>query len=497
MSVAATPGICAKLEEVATRQPDSPAVLAPDLDLPFGKLVRLVRCYAARLVAEGIRPGDIVSLASGDTIAAVSSVFALDLVGAIYIPYSADMQKPGGVVPTITAFLRTPEAPAVPGERNLVIDNTWSPRFATDDGSRTLFPPPRSREGTTWILPSSGTTGRTKHVEISFDLLERRLRTIAADHGVGATRLLQLFHPSTRAFMIRAIAALTTGNTLVEPGPLEFVHRAGVNLVCGSPQQVRLWLPPGPISPRLAKLQISGAKLPETLIGQLLNSFDVVEDVYGSNETIKSHVNVYSRSETGITVRGLPGSGVRIVAPDGADCPAGTAGYVRVRTEGMVHSYVGDPGASAVHFRDGWFYPGDLGVLGDNNVLTIVGRTSDVVNIEGDKIFLDEIEECLASVPGVAAASCFEIASRSGEVRIAACLCVDAAPEVAAAARKACVDRFGPLAAPTAILVVPDLERTADGVIRRGAARDLFDRTVASYDLASATFRLFSFGDHR
>lgn len=156
----------------------------------------------------------------------------------------------------------------------------------------------------------------------------------------------------------------------------------------------------------------------------------------------------------------------------------------------MVHAYVGDPGASASHFRDGWFYPGDLGVLEDDNVLTIVGRESDVVNIEGDNILLSAIEDCLAAVPGVEAASCFELAGRDSGVRIAACLCIAGGPDVMAAARTASVNRFGPLAAPFAILVVPNLERTADGVIRRGAARDLFDRMVAANKANSPHFRL-------
>lgn len=487
--------ICTRLEDLAARFPDRTAVLAPDLDLPFGKLLRLSRCYAARLLAEGIKPGDIVSVASGDMVAGVSCVFALGFIGAIYVPYSPDFQRSDALTTKIAAFLRTPDAPVVAGRRDLVIDNSWSPRFAADDGSTTQFPAAADPDRTTWLLPSSGTTGRTKHVEISFDLLHRRLQTIAEDYGQGDTRLTQLFHPSTRAFMIRAISVLMSGNTLVEPGPLDFIHRVGVNLICGSPQQVRLWIGDTRITPRLPRLQVSGAKLPEALVAQLLDSFETVEDVYGSNETIKSHVNVYGRSDKGITVHGKPGSGVEIVTPDGMPCAIGTAGYVRVRTSSMVKEYIGDPGASAAHFRDGWFYPGDLGVLGRDNVLTIVGRDSDVVNVEGHKILLSEIEDCLASVPGVDAVSCFELAGRNGRVQIAACVILSGPHEILTDARRLCANRFGLLAAPSAILVVPQLERTADGVIRRGAARDLFDRVASANRVNSPTHRLFTFRD--
>ncbi len=486
--------ICARLEDLAARDPGRPAVLAPDLALPFGNLLRLARCYAARLQAEGIRPGDLVSLATGDTIAAISSVFALSFVGARYIPYSADLLHPGA--PGVDVFLRTPEAPGAPGRRELVIDNGWSPRFAADDGSATRFDHAPEGQDIAWLLPSSGTTGRTKHVEISHDLLERRLRTIAADYAEGDTRLLQLFHCASRAFMIRAIAALVSGNTVVEPGPLPFVRKAGVNFVCGSPQQVRLWLADNRISPRIPLLQVSGAKLTAALATRLLDSFDCVEDVYGANETIKSHVNTYRRADQGLDVAGKPGSGVEIVSETGAACPTGTAGYIRVRTDAMVAAYVNDAGATAQHFRDGWFHPGDLGVFDARNVLTIVGRESDVVNIEGDKILLSDIEEHISAVEGVEAASCFEHAGRDGVSRIAACLCLARPdPEVPAAARAACERRFGPLAAPVAMLVVPALERTADGVVRRGRARDLFDGTLATGDPDVLRTSFYNFGD--
>lgn len=495
MTDATFAGIWTRLEQLAATRPDAPAVIAPDVHLGFEKFFRLCRSYAARLKAEGIKPGDVVSVAAGDTIAGVSSVFALGGIGAIYVPFSPDFLQKSTMLSRIKAILRTPEAPSLPGRRELVIDNSWSPLFARDDGTKASFAPAADPDQVTWFLPSSGTTGRTKHVEITQDLLHRRLQVIAEDYGFAQTRLLQLFHPSTRAFMIRAVAALTSGNSLVEPGPLDFIAHAGVNLVCGSPQQVRLWIGDARIAPRLPKLQVSGAKLPEVLVARLLDSFDVVEDVYGSNETIKSHVNVYRRSDKGIGVSGKPGSGVRIVTAEGAPCPSSTVGYVRVRTDCMAHAYLDDPAASRAHFRDGWFYPGDLGLIGDTDVLTIVGRESDVVNVEGAKILLNDMEECLASVPGVDAASCFEHAGRDGQVRIAACLCLTGGEEVAAAARQACVNNFGVVAAPYAILVVASLERTADGLIRRGAARDLFDRSVSNTARMAATSRLYTFGE--
>ncbi len=51
--------------------------------------------------------------------------------------------------------------------------------------------------------------------------------------------------------------------------------------------------------------------------------------------------------------------------------PPGATGRVRVRTEEMVQGYLDDEGLTAAFFRDGWFYPGDLGALGAAGRLTL------------------------------------------------------------------------------------------------------------------------------
>ena len=65
---------------------------------------------------------------------------------------------------------------------------------------------------------------------------------------------------------------------------------------------------------------------------------------------------------------------VEIVDEDGIAKAAEMEGIVRLRTPYMAAGYVGQPEASALVFRDGWFYPGDYGYLTPQGLLVITGR---------------------------------------------------------------------------------------------------------------------------
>lgn len=68
-------------------------------------------------------------------------------------------------------------------------------------------------------------------------------------------------------------------------------------------------------------------------------------------------------------------------------------GLIRVKSTGMIQSYIGDISATEQSFINGWFYPGDIGRINDNNLLVIEGRADDMMSLAGINIFPAEIEK--------------------------------------------------------------------------------------------------------
>jgi acyl-CoA synthetase (AMP-forming)/AMP-acid ligase II len=103
----------------------------------------------------------------------------------------------------------------------------------------------------------------------------------------------------------------------------------------------------------------------------------------------------------------VPDVTVEIVSETGQVLPRGSEGLIRVKSTHAVDHYIGDPEASAKTFREGCFYPGDIGSLDAQNLLRIVGRHDALLNLGGDKINPEVIERTLAACEGVAECAAF------------------------------------------------------------------------------------------
>jgi acyl-CoA synthetase (AMP-forming)/AMP-acid ligase II len=57
-----------------------------------------------------------------------------------------------------------------------------------------------------------------------------------------------------------------------------------------------------------------------------------------------------------------------------APLPEGAAGWVRVKSDGLFSGYLDDPETNRRMIRDGWFYPGDVGMLLGDRRVKILGR---------------------------------------------------------------------------------------------------------------------------
>jgi O-succinylbenzoic acid--CoA ligase len=103
-------------------------------------------------------------------------------------------------------------------------------------------------------------------------------------------------------------------------------------------------------------------------------------------------VTTYGMSETsgGCVYDGVPLAGVDVEAPDG-----------RVRISGPVVAlgYRLRPDLTALAFADGAFRTDDLGEVGPDGRLVVLGRADDVIVTGGEKVAPAAVEAVLASHP--------------------------------------------------------------------------------------------------
>jgi acyl-CoA synthetase (AMP-forming)/AMP-acid ligase II len=176
---------------------------------------------------------------------------------------------------------------------------------------------------------------------------------------------------------------------------------------------------------------------------------------------------------------GLPaGTEVRVVSRDGdvqQPCPAGTIGRVQIRGPGVIMEYAEGGPADAID-ADGWLETGDLGHLDQDGYLFLAGRSDDVINRGGEKIYPREIEEFLLTQPGVRSAV---VVAASDEVlgQQPVAYVVPATdpggPDLADALRAACEAELPRPKRPTGFCLVPELPLGATGKVSRRRLREL------------------------
>ena len=131
----------------------------------------------------------------------------------------------------------------------------------------------------------------------------------------------------------------------------------------------------------------------------------VIIEGFGMSETSPvTHANPLGGTrKIGTVGVPVPNTDMKIVDPEdpSATMPVGTEGELLIRGPQVMQGYWQSPDETAQSLRDGWLHTGDLAVVDAAGYTTIVGRTKDMINCSGFKVFPDEVDQVLMAHPSV------------------------------------------------------------------------------------------------
>lgn len=96
---------------------------------------------------------------------------------------------------------------------------------------------------------------------------------------------------------------------------------------------------------------------------------------------------------------------IKIVDEDDNELPAGEAGELCVRGEGVMKGYWNKPEESAHSLRGGWQHTGDICKVDEDGYLYYVDRLKDMIKSGGENVYSKEVEDILYTHPKVAEAA--------------------------------------------------------------------------------------------
>jgi acyl-coenzyme A synthetase/AMP-(fatty) acid ligase len=406
-------------------QPEAPALCSQGNDvISYARLVVQMGTVARRAMSLGVERGSIVALSIEEPLLHAAIILGLTQAGIITVSV-AGHKPPAGL--KVDAVISSRPYPFAPEAKHLILDFSWM----TTSGSPIETSPSGSRasEETCRIVLTSGTTGDPKAVALTHNMV--MARNARFEYALG-NRL----PACTRLYMNIGLAAalgyqfltyiLGRGGTIFFRGDsLESTLRSfeifRIQAMLATPTTLAQLLAACDQHPsievHLATILSSGGLLPRPLLERVrprLCSHLITG--YGSTET------AMSATAPAHLISHIPGAagyvtpGIRIEIVDEMDraVPAGVEGIVRISSEFGIDGYIDDPIESAQVFRDGWFYPGDLGSLTSDNLLVISGRQNDVLNAGGGKMAAEKVEAALLSCKGVREVAVFMATSETG-----------------------------------------------------------------------------------
>jgi acyl-CoA synthetase (AMP-forming)/AMP-acid ligase II len=221
------------------------------------------------------------------------------------------------------------------------------------------------------------------------------------------------------------------------------------------------------------------ARVPADMVAEMKQRLGVpvvvrytsTESSLGTGTTLES-----TDEEVATTVGGpVPGVEIQIVDDAGQPVAAGVVGRVRLRSEAAMLGYWGQgPGrgksvselidhdaTATARTDDGWVITGDFGSLDPRGNLRLSGRAHERYIRGGYNVYPAEVEQVMASLPGVDRVAVVGAADPVlGEIGVAVAVLRPGAELDLATARAHCLARLSDYKAPDALVIVDEIPLT-------------------------------------
>jgi acyl-coenzyme A synthetase/AMP-(fatty) acid ligase len=373
----------------------------------YGGLAKAVEAAVEALQALALQPGAIVMLDIRNPVHHTAMIFGLALLGLPSASAGSGFGDGAGLLPDL--FLTDRDDISSSSFRVLRIDDRW---FASEaahqvDYTKLLaLPGFASPDEIVRYVYSSGTTGHPKCVALTERCLEERIGQggPTLSWSVNGPAGLNMMGFSTIVGIMAPLVAHLRGVILCYAGSpdeaLQMVQVFRVAVLALAVGQLPGFLDrrgDGPPLPNLRLLTVAGAKLTPRLLAEARARLCANIWVgYGSTEMGGMSTGPAASIDHHPDSAGyiLPWVEMEAIGDDGRPVPAGEEGILRVRAPGVAF-YVDAQGRSVDMYTDGWFYPGDIGRIHADGLLTVTGRTNEVINRGGVIVAPEVIEEVL------------------------------------------------------------------------------------------------------
>jgi acyl-CoA synthetase (AMP-forming)/AMP-acid ligase II len=440
----------------------------------YGTLGRFINNVSQAAIRAGIAPGDLVATYIQDTVLHVSVVFGLMRLGV----RTLSLRQPKAVTGISPDVVLTDVPGRILEDVTVInIDQAW----LEGDGAAPSNTHRAGDNDVCRIILTSGSTGVAKGVALSHRIMADRTWSYTALRGAEFAHCPRFFCDlglSTSPGIHYALALLSRGGAIyfLGPDPADILQTIDLHQIRGmatSPYGLSEFLKffegDAAFEVTFDHIICQGALLSDELSSRararmcqnLYSSYGATETstvAFGPASVIEQAPGAVGYIQPGAIIEAIDGSGNRL--------PPMRDGLLRIRSRQMATEYIGDPEATELFFRNGYFYTGDIGHVTPDGLLVITGREKTALNLGGDTISPERVEEVIISFAGIREAGVFALNNEFGISELSAVVVVDSSLDEAAL-RRHCADRLPPSCIPVRIITVDSLPRGGQGKLER------------------------------
>lgn len=421
------------------RTPDKLAIVDGDLRLTYREWGNRVENLARHLADMGISKGDAVAICMENSEENVTSFFALQLLGAVPVPFNFRSKKEGILYHLLDCEAKMiifsdiaaanieellPELPETMLFINAGLEE--HPRFlsfkniiSTVPAYKGAFPELRS-DDLSCILYTSGTTGAPKGIPLTHENSIFRILGLAANSGYihqneeKMIGLMPLFHTvGIHAVMLSSVMFNYTYYPVKQFDPqktMELIENEKITHVFGTPTHFQMIMKSVGFNrynlSSIRHMLYAGAPMSPTLAIECAEKLcSNLTLIYGNTETYNGLYMRHTQNHPGMSVGGVFHN-IRLVQFGGSVedvVPTGKEGelIIDMRSPESFTHYLKKPEQTDKKVKNGWYYTGDAFRLTEEGYIQYSGRVDDMIISGGENIHPSEVEDHILAHPNV------------------------------------------------------------------------------------------------
>lgn len=403
----------------ARMRPDQPAIILDGEPLTYAAYKAWSDRVAARLIADGLQPGDRVGICDLNSLAYCALIMGVIRAGGIVSPVNSRFTTREIVDLCSTSeprFVFVGEDFAAKVEAAGLPIRPMAEITALREGEPAEITRDLDPEAAVVIIATSGSTAKPKGVVLTHRSMTSYVGNWALE-GTGSSagaRVISLAPLNTSAGFVQLIQYTVQGCTIyMEP---QFIPAKTLKMIveekitCFGAVPVffeALAALPEFADADLSALQLAtcgGARVSRRLLEAYKAKGVVIRQIYGQTEVggnatmMPEHLALEEPEKCGWGGAYIE---LRVVRPGDVDCDPGEPGEILMRSPGMMKEYWRNPEETAKALAGGWLHSGDIGMLDERGLLTYMDRMKDLIISGGLNISAAEVEAVVSEYPGV------------------------------------------------------------------------------------------------